>query len=221
MEKDGLHKEMYRLESEYNQTIGFWVSFFAERAYNIDKKENGSAVKINMFKKKDSDALSLVGIGNFVKAIANAEHGADGELELKVFTTDWGESSTNDWGIMQINETFFPSESKTGWLLKGLHFTEVDWKNNPFVNIGAGIGELFTYIRYSGHNFSEQLSFDDWLDSAGFYNTGLSPKAKDEMQERINSGKPKKGDSQKRIDAWYSYRAKVRTGWGKFFNNNK
>ena len=181
-------------EAEYNQIIGFWTSYFAERSANIYNKEHNTNQKIYMFNHSGKDSngnsaniLGLVGIGNMTKTIANAEHGDGKTVNKGVYANYQDAISDTDltdksYGIMNLNESKERwygeaidngSGQPSSWLFKGLTFGNANWKSNPFVNIGGAIGYLFTNILYGtpeGTGFHTNLSEANWLEAAYRYN---------------------------------------------------
>jgi len=157
-------------ENNINNMIGFWVSFFAERARIYYKNEHGYARNIPF--QSSSDELGLIDIANFCKILAIAENG-DGSVEDNVFTTH------ND---NQMNVTYAPNKDNY-WLFDGRNgLTEIDFtkanyigfdNSAKFVNIGAGIGILFNKMQTStpdGIGFHTKLRLYDWLCAGRSYN---------------------------------------------------
>ncbi|MCE5224225.1 hypothetical protein LLG10_08650, partial [bacterium] len=160
-------------EDNINNMIGFWVSFFAERARIYYKNVHGYARNIPF--QSSSDELGLIDIANFCKILAVAENG-DGSVEDNVFTTH-----NNN----QMNVTYAPNKNNY-WLFDGSNgLTEIDFtkasyigydNSAKFVNIGAGIGILFSFVKDStpdGIGFHTKLRLYDWLCAGRSYNGDL------------------------------------------------
>ena len=205
------------LENEYetNLIIGFWTSYYATKSEEITKRMGKTPTIIKIFNSGDPNVLSLVDIGNLMKAVCATEHYFnETEVDPELFTKNWGVNSSGDWGLMQVNQKSISDANKKGggyqWFEK-LDFLQLDengiplYQNyNNFFNIGAGIGEFFCSL-YEGYKngknnfFDSDLTIKDWLSAAYIYNVG--PNWTD--PEKIKKGN--------------GYKERVHEQWKKYF----
>ncbi|MCE5223898.1 hypothetical protein LLG10_06930 [bacterium] len=103
-------------------------------------------------------------------------------IPKNLFTNEWtksdngpgeGKGGTTDYGLFRVNNFWFEGASKQ-WLLNGLDFDQGSdaWKTNRFLNIGAGVGMIFTNIQWNPNNkgWREPLFFSDFWAASEMYN---------------------------------------------------
>jgi hypothetical protein len=122
---------------EYDMMIGFWVSFWAEKTGYDIKLRSGPVSGPEGLETK----IGLLDLTLIIKAIICKESSFD----------ETASSSTGDYGLMQVNEENFKEIVKNSPFFQNMRgFFNKDWKKDPFLNIGAGVGELFHIMHGPG-----------------------------------------------------------------------
>jgi RHS repeat-associated protein len=154
---------------QFDMDFGFWTSFFVTEY----EKLSGDRIKWNSSKTYDpatgetymdpnKDKLGIVDLARVGKAIMYNEKGS------YCFDPKWGPSKTGDWGLMQLNATYFPLAVANSPIFKNVrNMTNADWKKTAFPNIGGAMGMLFNWLNMYGGN-----TINGWTLLAGAYNTG-------------------------------------------------
>jgi hypothetical protein len=181
----------YADEGRMNFEIGFWVSFYAERAttwYNTKKNTNYT---IPLF--STADEMGLIAIANLVKVICNAEHGgnngnpnaflSDDVMNVK-YSAGFVTSSSGNW----ITHEAYGNKKLN---YDGLYTTYKEWNpkkecmetlirpNSRFINVSIGVGVLFNKLQdkeATGERpaFLGKSSLFEWLKAARLYNGRLT-----------------------------------------------
>jgi len=84
----------------------------------------------------------------------------------------YGNYVSSDWGLMQVNDDIFSkrvTEDIIGYFSNIKKISSVNWKTDPFFNIGAGVGSLFD--EYSRHlDIKLGNSLTNWYNAIEKYN---------------------------------------------------
>ncbi|MCE5223161.1 hypothetical protein LLG10_03085, partial [bacterium] len=154
---------------QYNMIFGFWTSYSVAEY----EKETKKIIKWNSSKTynpktgetytdPEKDALGIVDIARVGRSIMYSEK------RSYCFDPTWGPSASGDWGLMQLNDYWFPDNVNKSLLFKNLrNMSNVNWRTNAFFNIGGGMLELLDWLYHYGDN-----SINGWTLIAGAYNTG-------------------------------------------------
>jgi RHS repeat-associated protein len=177
----------YDDEERTNFEIGFWVSFYADRATQL----YDSVYTIPLFS-KDGE-MGLIDIANVVKILAVAEHSETNE-ERGFVNNEQNPGCSSAFRFYDVmNVSTAPGARTAGsgwWLFKGddkqvkkLRFdlVEVFGVNNRFNNIGLGVGILFNKLNLSivtgpDPTYAKAQNLLGWLRAARIYNGNTKPK---------------------------------------------
>jgi hypothetical protein len=136
--------------------IGFWVSFWASRS--------GAKEEIGFYTK--GNVLGLTDVAEIVKAIIAQENTGWSFKGGKLWHDNAGDSVA--FGLMQVYKNF-PTYVGNAKIFKGLgNFANVNWKSDTFLNIGAGVGELFMKAQEMGIE-NKKFGLGNWARVAAYY----------------------------------------------------
>ncbi len=142
-------------KEEYDMMIGFWVSFWSERTGHNISFRSGSVRGPEGLETK----IGLLDLTLIIKAIICKESS---------FNEDISPSSTGDYGLMQVNEKNFRKIVKESLHFENMRgFFNKDWRTDPFLNIGAGVGELFNILNRCGYDSGTILA--QWIGAVWTY----------------------------------------------------
>ncbi|MCK5848676.1 MAG: hypothetical protein KAH01_05715, partial [Caldisericia bacterium] len=183
----------YADEGMVNFEIGFWVSFYAERATNWYNTKFNTNYIIPLF--STDDEVGLITISNLVKVLCNAEHGgnngnptsflADDTMNVK-YSGGFVTGAPGSWiaqgayGNKKLNYSGLYTTYKE-WNSKKECWETLISPNNRFINISIGVGVLFNKLqdkKATGARpaFSGKSSLLEWLKATRLYNGRLTEK---------------------------------------------
>jgi hypothetical protein len=174
----------YADEGRMNFEIGFWVSFYAERATTWYNTKFNTNYTIPLF--STADEMGLIAIAELVKILSVAEHS-----HLKRVNEE--KQMGNPLAFLQenaMNVTSLPHKSEDGWwlfngyvdksgktLIPAISFSGLEHIGvmNRFTNVGLGVRILFNKLqepKATGEDptFSHAQSLLAWLKAARLYN---------------------------------------------------
>jgi RHS repeat-associated protein len=157
-------------EQKVNREIGFWVSYYAEKAKKYFKSVD-IPLKTTIF--TSSGQIGLIEIANLVKCLAHAEHGYG---EVKDSRGIYGTGNGPDFDFLNVETAwgYLQNDSFGSDFFAGMDFHGAAFRGyaNRFTNISIAVGDLFAsmILTHGTKAYEKPLNMYDWLRAARRYN---------------------------------------------------